>query len=284
MYSSQFDYYRANSLEEAISLLGQHPGAKLLAGGHSLLPALKLRLAAPPALIDIGRIPGLSGVTRSNGSAHIGALTTHAMVASASGLPTALTEAAARIGDPAVRNRGTVGGNIAHADPASDLPTVFTALDATIHIFGPNGKRSVRAADFFVDLFVTALEDGEIVTGVDVPVDAGAGSAYAHLPNPASRFALIGAAAVVKVANGRCTHAGVAVGGLTSKATRASAVEAALVGQPLNAETINAAAAKVAGDLGDDVMGDIHASAEYRRAVAPVFVARAITSAAARAT
>ncbi len=283
MYPPKFDYYRAGTIDEALTLLGQHPGAKLLAGGHSLLPALKMRLSDPGALIDIGRIAELKGITRRNGSVRIGALTTHAIVASSAGLPAALVEAAAGIGDPAVRNRGTVGGNLAHADPASDLPTVFTALGATFHITGPNGKRSVLADDFFVDLFTTALEEGELLTGIEVATTEHGGSAYAKYANPASRYAIIGAAANLVAENGTCTHVRVAIGGLTSKATRAKAVEDALLGKALTAETIQSAAAKIVEDIGDDVMGDIHASARYRLALAPVYVAQALTKAAGRA-
>jgi carbon-monoxide dehydrogenase medium subunit len=283
MYPPKFDYYRAGTLDEALALLQQHNGAKALAGGHSLIPAMKLRLSDPGALVDIGRIAELRGIKANGGATSIGALTTHATVAASTNLPAALTEAAGQIGDPQVRNRGTVGGNIAHADPASDLPTVFVALGATVNVVGPNGKRSIPAADFFVDLFATALEEGELVTSVDIPVDNAAGSAYAKLANPASRYAILGAAVMVKVSNGVCSQASVAVGGLTPKATKAPSVEAAITGKTLTAENIEAAAAKIVDDL-SEVNGDIHASAEYRTAMAPIYVARAISSAASRAS
>ncbi|MEZ4615789.1 MAG: xanthine dehydrogenase family protein subunit M [Caldilineaceae bacterium] len=279
MYPPKFDYQRAGSVDEALAAMQQ--GAKVLAGGHSLIPALKLRLSDPGTLVDIGRIAGMKGISVNGSTANIGALTTHAMVAAAGNLPAALTEAAGMIGDPAVRNRGTVGGNIAHADPASDLPTVFVGLGATINLVGPNGTRSVAAADFFIDLLYTALEENELVASVDVPL--GGASAYAKLFNPASRYAIVGACANLTVAGGVCSAASVAIGGLTPSAKQASAVAAALVGKTLNADTINAAAAAVANDLGEDVMGDIHASEEYRRAMAPVYVARALTKAAERA-
>ncbi|MFZ4660130.1 MAG: FAD binding domain-containing protein [Caldilineaceae bacterium] len=280
MYPPKFDYVRANSVEEALSQV--QGGAKVLAGGHSLIPALKLRLSDPGTLVDISRLSGMKGIAISGGKATIGALTTHAMVAAAQGLPAGLTEAAAMIGDPQVRNRGTVGGNIAHADPASDLPTVLVGLGATINLVGPNGNRSVAAADFFIDLFFTALGEDELVASVDVPLDS-AGSAYAKLFNPASRYAIVGACAKVSVANGVCSAASVAVGGLTAKATAAPSVGAALVGKALTAANIAAAAAQVANDLGEDVMGDIHASADYRRAMASVYVERALSKAASRA-
>ena len=284
MYPPKFDYYRANSVSEALSLLGQHSGAKVLAGGHSLIPAMNLRLADPGVLVDIGRIEGLKGISAGNGSVRIGALTTHAMVAASDAVPQMLSEAAGWIGDPQVRNRGTVGGNIAHADPASDLPTVMVALGATFHISGPNGDRSAAAADFFKGLFETDLAEGEIVTAVEVPKPgAGAGGAYAKLFNPASRYAMVGAAAVVTVAGGKCSAASVAIGGLTPCARKASSVEAALVGKALDEGTIAAAAAAVQNDLGDDILGDIHASTDYRKAMATVYVKRALTKAAERA-
>jgi carbon-monoxide dehydrogenase medium subunit len=293
MYPPKFNYYRAGSVDEALSLLQQHQGAKVLAGGHSLLPLMKIRLADPGTLIDIGRIGELKGISQDGDSARIGALTTHAVIANSRILPDALTGAAANIGDPAVRNRGTIGGNIAHADPASDLPTVLLALDATIHVTGAratsNGSgqrvtRAIEAADFFVGFFSTAMEEDEILLAVEVPIKQdGVGSAYAKLANPASRYAMIGAAAVLTVSGGVCTRASVAIGGLVPNATKATSVEAALTGQPLNDETIAAAAAAVDNDLDDQILGDIHASAEYRRSVAPVFVERAIRAAAQRA-
>jgi carbon-monoxide dehydrogenase medium subunit len=284
MYPPKFDYYRANSVAEAVSLLRQHSGAKVLAGGHSLIPVMNLRLADPGTLIDIGRVKELKGISKQGGAVRIGALTVHAMIAASKDVPTVLSEAAGMIGDPQVRNRGTIGGNIAHADPASDLPTVLTALGATIHVSGPRGDRKIAAADFFTGLFATALADGEIVTAIEVPQSsAGTGSAYAKMFNPASRYAMVGAAAVVTVSGGRCTAAGVAVGGLVPAATKAKSVEAALVGKALDDATISAAAEAVKNDLGDDIIGDIHASAEYRQAMAPVFVKRAIVAAAQRA-
>lgn len=282
MYPPKFDYYRASSVQEAIALQQQH-GGKFLAGGHSLIPVMNLRLSDPGTVIDIGRINGLKGITAQGGTVRIGALTTHAMVASSSDVPTVLSEAASMIGDPQVRNRGTVGGNVSHADPASDLPTVFTALGATMHIQGPGGSRTVSAGDFFVDLFTTALGDDELLVAVEVPAANGSGSGYAKLFNPASRYAMVGAAAVVSVSNGVCNSASVAVGGLTPKATKANSVGAALTGQPLNDDNIASAAQAVSKDLGDNILGDIHADADYRRAMAPVYVKRALMKAAERA-
>jgi carbon-monoxide dehydrogenase medium subunit len=287
MYSANFDYHRARSLSDAQQLLAAHPGAKLLAGGHSLIPLMKLRLAAPPALVDIGRIPELRGISRSGDTIRIGALTTHAEIAASAELQksaAALSEAAGLVGDPAVRSRGTIGGNIVHADPASDLPTVLVALDARIVAIGPAGERTIPADGFFTGIMSTALADNEVVTAIVVPSSArGQGSAYVKFSHPASRYAVIGVAALVTVAGNACSAARVALGGLLPHASRATAVEKALTGKPLDTSAIANAAAQAGSDLGDEVTGDIFASAAYRKAVAPVYVKRAIAAAAARA-
>ena len=287
MFAANFDYYRASSVADAGRLLAEHPGAKLLAGGHSLIPLLKLRLAAPSAVIDIGRVAELRGISAGSDGLRIGALTTHAEIAASSDVQqhaAALAEAAGQIGDPAVRNRGTIGGNLAHADPASDLPTVLAALGATLSVVGPGGERSVAADGFFQGLMMTALGENEVLTAVTVPAGgAGSGSAYAKFPHPASRYAVVGAAACVTASNGSCSGASVAVGGLTPAPVRCAGVEGALSGQALTADTIAAAAEAVAGDVGDDLIGDVFASADYRKAVASVYVRRALTAAAERA-
>jgi len=283
MYPPNFDYYRAGSLDEAVALLSQHKGAKVLAGGHSLLPAMKLRLSAPPALIDISKVAGLSGITANGGSVSIGATTPHAVIAASDDVPAALSEAAGNIGDQQVRNRGTIGGNVANADPASDLPTVLLALGATFHILGPKGQRAVAADEFFKGLFETALADGEILTSIEVPAEGkGSGSAYAKLDHPASRYALVGAAISVSVSGGKFTAVRAAIGGLTESATRLKSVEEALAGNPAGDDALYAAAEATPSDLGI-VMGDAHASSDYRKAMAPVFVRRALASAVARA-
>jgi carbon-monoxide dehydrogenase medium subunit len=286
MFPAQFDYYRAHSTAEAGQLLAAHPDAKLLAGGHSLIPILKLRLAAPESVIDIGRIAELKGISVSDGAVRIGALTTHAQIASSSDVrqhAAGLAEAAAQIGDPAVRNRGTIGGNIAHADPASDLPTILVALGATVHTIGPKGARTIAAGEFFKGLMTTALATNELLTAVEVPrLGAGQASAYAKFAHPASRYAVVGAAAVLRVKGGVCSGATIVAGGLTPAPRRLEAVEAALNGRTINAETIAKAAAGTASGLGDDVLGDIYASAEYRKSVAHVWVRRAISAASAR--
>jgi carbon-monoxide dehydrogenase medium subunit len=286
MYAPSFDYYRARSVADAQQLLAAHPGAKVLAGGHSLVPLLKLRLAAPSALVDIGRIPELRGISSQGDAIRIGALATHAELAASADLrkaAPALAEAAAMVGDPAVRNRGTIGGNIAHADPASDLPTVLVALDARIVAAGPGGERTIPADQFFTGIMTTAMAEDEILTAIQVPVSGkGQGSAYEKFSHPASRYAVLGVAAWVAVANGTCSAARIALGGLLPNARRAGSAERALVGKAITDDTIAAAAAQVAADLGGDVSGDIYASAEYRSAMAPVFTKRALASAAAR--
>ena len=285
MYSPAFDYHRAPSLADAHRLLAAHPGAKLLAGGHSLIPLLKLRLAAPAAVIDIGRVDELRGITESSNQVRIGALTTHAEVAASSVLQSiapALTDAAGLVGDPAVRNRGTIGGNIAHADPASDLPTALVALGADIVAARKGGERTIAAESFFTGIMTTALEEHEIISAVLIPAGPGRGSAYVKFSHPASRYAVVGAAAVVTRAAGRCTAARVALGGLVSHATRCAGVEKALIGTTADNAAVSTAAAAASADLADDVTGDIYASAEYRLAMAPVFVKRAIIAALAR--
>ena len=301
MFAADFDYYRADSVAEAGRLLAAHPGAKLLAGGHSLIPLLKLRLAAPPAVIDVGRIAELRGVAADGDGLRIGALTTHAEIVASDAVrerAAALAEAAGQIGDPAVRNRGTIGGNLAHADPASDLPTALAALGATLTVAGPDGERTVGVADFITGVMTTSLREHDVLTSIQVPAAGRRGAAYVKFSHPASRYAVIGVAASLAAGarsgggtsgfrdeprEALCVEAAVAIGGLTPKPTRCRAVEAALKGQPLSDETFAAAAAAVSGDLGDDLLGDVFASADYRKAVAPVYVRRALAAAAGRA-
>ena len=286
MFPAQLTYHRAGSVAEAVQLLSDNEGAKLLAGGHSLLPLMKLRLAAPAVLVDIGRIEALRGISAGNGGITIGALTTHAEIASSDLVQQhapVLAEAAALVGDPAVRNRGTIGGSVSHADPASDQPTVLTALGATFNVTGPGGDRSIAAADFATGLLENALNDNEVLTSISVPsIPSGAGSAYVKFPHPASRYAVVGAAAILVVSGGSCSSASVAVGGVETTPARASSVEAALAGSDLGDAALDAAAAAVGGDLNGDPMGDVFASAEYRRAMASVYVRRALGAAASR--
>jgi len=287
MFAPSFDYYRARSVSEASELLRKYPGAKVLAGGHSLIPLLKLRLAAPPAVVDIGRIPDLRGISLKGGVVRIGALTTHADIAASPVIREhcpALLEAAQLVGDPAVRNRGTIGGNVAHADPASDLPTVLTALGARFEISASGATTLSNAASFFTGMMSTTLGEHDLLVAIEVPVKpAGQGQAYVKFVHPASRYAVVGVAAALTASGGACTAAAVVMGGLVPQATRAAGVEQAITGQRLSADSIARAAAAVSQDLGDDVLGDLYASAEYRRAVAPVWVKRALTAAADRA-
>jgi carbon-monoxide dehydrogenase medium subunit len=285
MYSHPFDYVRANSMQEAVTLLQERQDAKLLAGGHSLIPLMKLRTAVVGTLVDIGKIAELKGINRPNGSIAIGPLTTHTMIAATEDLPTALREAAGNVGDLQVRNRGTIGGNIAHADPASDHPTVLTALGATLYTMGPTRKRFLPAESFFTGLFETSLEKHDILTAIEVPIHGkGTGSAYVKMVHPASGYAILGAAAVLTIVDGKCKAASVAVGGLTPKATKAPSVEAALMGQTVNEASIAAAAKAIEDDLGTDLLGDFYTSAEYRKAMAPIYVQRALRLAAERAS
>lgn len=279
MFPANFDYHRAASVDDAVRLLAQHPDAKLLAGGHSLLPMMKLRLAAPGALIDIGRIADLRGVSESGGRIRIGALTTHAEVASSELLAQRcplLTETAHKIADPAVRNRGTVGGNIAHADPASDLPAVLVALAATVHLQGPNGARQVAASDFFTGLLESDIGADEVLTAVDFAWVIG-GGAYLKVENPASGYAVCGAAAVVRdgVAAALCFN------GITATPLVASAVCDALAGSDLSDGAI--AAAVDAHLQVEDPLSDVHASGEYRVQLAKIYGQRALRTARDRA-
>jgi carbon-monoxide dehydrogenase medium subunit len=288
MFAPSFDYYRAGAVKEALALMQKHPGAKLLAGGHSLIPLLKLRLTAPTALIDIGRIQELKGITSSGGTIRIGALTTHSELASSPVLNSEcpmLCEAAGHIGDAQVRNCGTIGGNVAHADPASDLPTVLLALDARFVVAGPKGERTVAASDFFRGMMTTALDANEILTAIEMPSrKPGQGMAYIKFSHPASRYAVLGAAAVVTMKNGSCGAAQVAVGGLVPVPARLRDVEGAVTGAKPSEDVIAKAATAVSKSLGSEILGDVFASAEYRKAMAPVYVKRALAAAFARAS
>lgn len=283
MWPKQFDYARAASVDEALDLLAQNADAKMLAGGHSLIPALKLRLNEPSLLVDIGRIAALKGIS-ANGSLKIGATATHAEIASSAHVrqyAPALAVAAGRIGDQAVRNFGTIGGNIAHADPASDPPTVLLAYDATIHIQGKSGARTVKAEDFFVDLYTTALEANEMVTGVEIADHGAMKSAYAKFAHPASRYAVVGVCVALQMSGDTCQSARVAVGGATVKAVRAPSAEAALVGSKLDASALEAAVQGVSKDIADWLTGDVAYPEAYRQAMAGVYLKRAVQMALA---
>jgi len=283
MFAADFEYRKASSIAEAVQLLSENPGAKLLAGGHSLIPLMRFRLARPEVVIDIGGIANLRGITVSGDTINIGALTTHAEIAASADVQRAnglLAEAAGGIGDPAVRNRGTIGGNLAHADPASDWATVLTALGATVSAQGPSGSRTVAVADLVEDAFTTILGEDELITTVSVPVLAANQRAeYAKMAHPASFYAVVGGAVVVTMDGDRCTAASVAVGGLTPRPVKAPAVEQALSGTTLTMASIADATARLSDDLsaaGVDIIGDVYASADFRAGVAPVEVKHAL--------
>ena len=286
MFPAKFEYYAPTTVNQAVALLKKHRYAKVLAGGHSLLPTMKLRLAQPPVLVDIGKVKGLAGIKVAKGGATIGALTTHATIAASKDLRKqcpAITEAAALIGDLQVRNRGTIGGSLSHADPAADYPAVMIALGAEMKAVGPKGARTINASHFFKSLMTTALKPSEVLTEVHLPPhQPNSGCAYVKFPNPASRFAVAGVCAWIALdAKGRCAKASIGITGACATATRASKTEAALHGKELNEETIAAAAAQAADGL--DCLSDIHASAEYRAHLVTVLTARAIQQAVARA-
>ncbi len=282
MIPAQFDYHRPVTVGEAVQLLAKNPEAKVLAGGHSLVPVMKMRLAAPEALVDIGRIAELKGISQSGGRLRIGAITTYHEIANSDAVKAAaplLAEAAGQIGDRQVRYRGTIGGNISHADPASDLPAAILALNATLHVTGPKGSRTISASDFFVDLMTTALDTGEILTAVEIPAASGkSGSAYLKYEHPASGYALCGAAARVTLdGSGKCTSARLCFNGVNSHALDAASVASALVGSDLSDAAIDAA---VDGNLSvPDPMGDMFASGEYRAQIANVYGKRALKTA-----
>src|SRR5213592_3079886 len=276
MYTTRpapFTYHRASSVDEAVALLAELDDARPLAGGHSLLPAMKLRLSTPAALVDIGSIPGLAAIERDGDGIRIGALATHADVA-ASELVRAdcpiVSDAAALIGDRQVRNRGTIGGSLAHADPGADYPTVVTALGATVVVRGPNGEREIAADDFFTGVFTTALEQGELVTAVRVPSVWSA--AYVKHRHPASGYAVAGVAVVVLPDGAR-----IVVGGVTGTPVRATEAEQAMeIGiAPVDEAAIAAVAEKVPGAL-PRALSDTYASGEYRVHLAQVLAKRAI--------
>jgi carbon-monoxide dehydrogenase medium subunit len=287
MIPAQFDYETPSTLSEAIALLGQHPDdAKILAGGHSLIPAMKLRLATPQILVDLGRIKDLSYIREEGGQIRIGAMTTHYQLEASDRLREIcplLPECAAQIGDVQVRNKGTIGGSLAHSDPAADWPAAAIALNAEMVAVSATGERVIKADDFFVDMLTTSLEAGEILREIRINAPSGRfGHAYLKVPQPASGFAVVGVAVnLTRDGSGACESIGVAITGVASKAYRASGVENAIRGNALDEQTI-AAAAGHATD-GVSVNGDLYASETYRTHLAEVYTRRAIVSAASRA-
>jgi len=286
MIPAQFEYHAPTTVSEVLRLLTTLPDAKVLAGGHSLLPLMKLRLATPSHVIDLRRVGDLAYVRDTGPALALGALTTHWTIASSQLIQQktpVLAECAGQIGDVQVRNMGTIGGSLAHADPAADYPAAVVALEAEITAEGPHGRRTIAADDFFTGVFSTALHPDEILVEVNVPVlPPRTGSAYLKFPHPASGFAVVGVAAVVTVdGKGRCERARVGITGVGRAAYRARTMEDALTGKALDDQAIAAAAEKAAD--GVEPNEDIFASAEYRRHLAQVFARRAVQAATTRA-
>jgi carbon-monoxide dehydrogenase medium subunit len=278
MIPAAFSYESPRTLNEALALLESNPEAKLLAGGHSLLPAMKLRLATPPALIDLGRIPDLNYIRDTGDRLAIGALTPHAEVASSDVLrrmSPLMAEAADSIGDVQVRNRGTIGGSLAQAHPNADYPAAIVALDAEIVTLSRSGDRVIPAREFFTAMFTTALHEKEIITEIRVPKTTGAGVAYKKFAHPASGYAVVGVAAVVTKRGNNIESAAIGITGVGETAYRATGVENALRGKPVSAIPD---ASRHAAD-GIEALGDTFASPDYRRHLTTVFTRRALEKA-----
>lgn len=283
MIPAAFEYQRAASVDDALAKLAASNGSgKLLAGGHSLIPLMKLRLSEPQVLIDIGQISELSGIRETDGRIEIGALTVHHAVATSALVRErcpVVAEAAYSIGDPQVRNRGTLGGSLAHADPSADYPAAMIAAGAEVVVRSANGSRSIKAEDCFLDLFTVDIAPDEIVTSV--LLSPSRASAYAKLHQRASHFAIVGVGASLEVSAGTIRSARVGLTGASSHALRLTKVEAALAGQPATKETIEAASRGAGADL-EVVNADLHASEQYRRAMVDVFTRRGLLAALAR--
>ncbi|HKZ77441.1 MAG TPA: xanthine dehydrogenase family protein subunit M [Pyrinomonadaceae bacterium] len=286
MIPAQFEYQAPQTLDDAVGLLARHgQDAKVLAGGHSLIPAMKLRLAQPQLLVDIGRIKELSYIREVGDRILIGAMTTHYEIESSTALKQScplLPECAAHIGDVQVRNKGTIGGSLAHSDPAGDWPATILALRAELVVLGPGGERVINADDFFIDLLTTALEPAEILREVRINRPAGKfGQSYQKVRHPASGFAVVGVAVSLGLAaDGSCEAAGIGITGVDSKAYRASQVESALLGHPLDQQTIAGAASHACEGI--DANSDLYASADYRKHLARVYTGRAIQAAVSK--
>jgi aerobic carbon-monoxide dehydrogenase medium subunit len=277
---AEFDYVAPASLDEALSALSQGgEDAKVLAGGHSLLPLMKLRLAAPELLVDLKNVPGLIGIERANGGWRIGAMTPHAAMEREDGLGLA-AQVASTIADPQVRHRGTIGGSLAHGDPASDQLAVLMAYEGSVVIRGADGEREVAAGELFQDYLTTAVADGEILTEVRLPAMDGYGFGYEKFNRRREDWAMVAVSAMVKKsADGACEDVRIGLTHMSSVPLRATAAEAALRGGPLDAQSIAAAAEQAAE--GTDPPADLHASAEYKRHLARVLCRRALETAAA---
>lgn len=282
MIPGAFEYYSPRSLSDAVKFLAEHKDdVKILSGGQSLLPLMKMRLSKPAYVVDIGRIPGLDTIQQEGNDLIVGAMVTHEQIEYSDLLKTQcplLPQTATTIADVQIRNRGTLGGSIAHADPAGDWPAAIMALDAEIKVCGPNGERWVKCADFFLGLLMSVLEPDEIVTAVKVPVTGGDKTAYQKAAPRSSGFAVTGVAVRLAVDGaGTCSRAAIGITGITDKAYRAERTEQMLAGKKLDAKTIEAAAAESARNI--DVIEDINGSSEYRKHLTEVYVARTIEAA-----
>ena len=282
MIPGSFEYYSPRSLSDAVKFLSEHKDdVKILSGGQSLLPLMKMRLAKPGYLLDIGRIPGLDTIVEEGDHLIIGGLVTYTQMESSDLLKKRcplLPQTATTVADVQVRNRGTIGGSIAHADPAGDMPATILALDAEIKAVGPNGESWIKAEDFFLGLLMSALEPDQIVTAVKVPVTGSDKTAYAKAAPRSSGFAVVGVAVRMAVdASGTCSRIAVGLTGLTDKAYRAERVEKMLAGKKLEPQLIEAAALEATRNV--DVIEDINGSSEYRAHLAHVYVARTIQAA-----
>jgi carbon-monoxide dehydrogenase medium subunit len=278
MIPAEFDYVAPESLEEAIVALSEGgEDAKLLAGGHSLIPLMKVRFAAPTLLVDLRRVPGLEGIERLDGGFRIGALTTHARLASEQALGVT-AKAAGLIADQQVRNRGTIGGALAHGDPAADLPAVLLAADGEVTAQGPSGERTIPAGELFEDFLTTALQFDEVLTEVRLPALEGYGYGYQKFNRRAEDWAMVGVCALLKASDGSCEDVRIGLIHMGSTPLRASAAEEALRGGPLDPESIAGAAQQAAE--GTDPPGDLNATPDYKRHLVRVLCRRALEEAA----
>jgi len=282
MIPGSFEYYAPRSLTDAVNYLSAHKDdVKILSGGQSLLPLMKMRLSKPGYVVDIGRIPGLDAITEEGDNLIIGALVTHEQIESSDLLKAKcplLPQTATTIADVQVRNRGTLGGSIAHADPAGDMPAAILALDAEIKVVGPNGERWIKCQDFFLGLLMSVLEPDEIVTAIRLPVTGNDKTAYLKAAPRSSGFAVVGVAVRIALDSAaNCSRAAIGITGVTDKAYRAERVEQMLTGKKLDAKLIENAAAEATRNI--EVIEDINGSSEYRKQLTEVYVARAIEAA-----
>jgi len=287
MYTDAFDYYRADSVDEAVSLLDEHDGSELLAGAQGILTRMKTGDESPPALVDIGQLDGLSAIEANDGTLSVGAMATHAELAESESVAdhaAALSEAAGEVGDPQIRNGGTIGGNLAHGDPRSDPPAAVLALDAGLVVQGPDGERTIDATDLFDRSFETAVGDQEVATRLEVPVDGDAGSAYHKRRDPLSGYALVGVAASVRLDDGTVEEARLGATGVTDRPFRLESVEETLEGESVDDELLSdaGAAAKEAVDP-DDVRSDPQSSGAFRAHLLAVYAEQVLADAVERA-